>query len=259
MGPPVNVINRLEILNSGTDRERCLRMRSTGRNADQEIEILLRELYGPFAKRHHARYHSPKVPYHIIVRTFQGRPLLTPNPRFRAIAAGVLARGLKVYQSIRLFAYAALSNHLHLELQGTPAEIPRFIAYMKRELTVRWRTEINWTDTIWHRGYVSTALPTPESQQRCFAYILSHGVKEKIVRRPQEWGGLHMAHHFVGSGLVVGEWVDGTRYGKALWKEQHKPIGKRKTVDKSRYTERYEVALSPLPGDIVKSCVSSLG
>ncbi|MCP4451470.1 MAG: hypothetical protein GY809_08415 [Planctomycetes bacterium] len=169
-------------------------------NEDLGAENLLKELYGPFANRHHARYHSPEIPYHLIVRTFQGRPLLSPNQRFRAVAVGVIARGLTVYNSIRLFAYAALSNHLHLEIQGQPHEIPRFVAYLKRELTKRWRTEINWTDSIWHRGYISTALPTPESQTRCYEYILSHGVKEHLVRRPDEWSGLHMAQHLMGPG-----------------------------------------------------------
>ena len=222
-------------------------MDHTKPTADPELDALLRDLYGPLAKRHHARYHSPHIPIHVILRAFQGRPLLVPDKRFKAIAAGVLARGLVVFGSIRLFAYVALCNHFHLEIQGQPHEIPRFIAYLKRELTKRWRPCIDWTDTIWRRGYISTALPTAQSQVRCFAYILSHGVKEKIVSRPEEWTGLHMAHQVVAGKTVKGEWVDGTRLGKALWKEKQKPEHKRRQPDLEKYTTRDPLELSPLP------------
>jgi REP element-mobilizing transposase RayT len=222
-------------------------MRTTKLQIDSDIERLLGDLYGPLAKRHHARYHPPDTPFHLIIRTFQGRPLLTPNPRLKAIATGVLAKGLEVFDTIELFAYAALSNHLHLQLRGQPHQIPRFVAYLKRELTLRWGRHIGWSDSLWHRGYVSTALPTAKSQVRCFAYIFSHGVKEGFVRRPEDWTGLHMAHHGVGGEPIAGEWVNGTRLGKALWKEQQKPDGQRRRLDPARYTRTIDLHLSPLP------------
>ena len=66
----------------------------------------------------------------------------------------------------------------------------------------------------------------------CFRYILSHGVKEKITRRPEEWTGLHVAREIVSGEPLKGEWLDGTRYGKALWKQRQKPANKRRQVDK---------------------------
>ena len=174
--------------------------------------------HGPFAHRHHARHHDPEVPYHVILRTFQGRHQLVPHARFRVVAAGVLAKACAKLESIRLFAYVAMSNHLHLELQGMPKEIPRFIAYVKRELTNRWGGEIEWTDTIWKTGYVSTALPTADSQVSCLRYILSHGVKEKLVERAEDWDGLHVARELVSGESLKGEWLDGTLFGKVLWK-----------------------------------------
>lgn len=111
---------------------------------------------------------------------------------------------------------------MHLQLQGESRDIPRFVAYLKRELTNRWGAEIGWGDTLWKVGYLSTALVTADGQERCFEYVLSHGVKERIVSRPEQWTGLHAAQQLVSGQPLVGDWVDGTRYGKALWKERQK-------------------------------------
>jgi REP element-mobilizing transposase RayT len=144
------------------------------------IEAELDELYGPFRARHHARYHEPGMPYHIIVRTFQGMALLTPTDEFRKMFAGIIGRALTTYKTIQVFALGFLSNHGHTMLAGTPEQIPAFVGYIKRELTLRYGPTIDWEDTMWRDGYVSTALPTPESQVRCLQYILSQGSPAKL-------------------------------------------------------------------------------
>src|SRR2546428_76474 len=91
-----------------------------------------------FIGRHHARFHDPHVVYHVISRTFQGALLLTPGPELNDLIAGVLARAQELYTSVRLFAYAFMSNHFHLMLQGPPAQIPAFVGFLKGEVSRRW-------------------------------------------------------------------------------------------------------------------------
>ncbi len=185
--------------------------------------------------RHHARYHRADVPYHIVSRTFQGRLLLTPNHNFRRLAAGVIARAQRNNKSIKLYAYAFLGNHFHLKLQGEPNEIPKFVRFIKAELTRRWGPERGWSGTLWHDTYLSTALPTEESQLRCFEYILAQGVKEGLAGAPEEWQGLHMARQLFTEEPFIGEWFNGTKYGKARYKDEKrkKPRG----VNKAEFTQ----------------------
>lgn len=194
---------------------------------------------------HHARFHDPNVVYHVLWRTFQGRMLLTPSDELNDIAAGVVARAQDVFKNVRLYALAFLTNHCHLMLQGPADQLPAFIGYVKRELSRRWGRAVNWPGTLWSDTYYSTALPTQESQRHCFAYVLAQGVKEGLVAAPEQWPGLHIAHYVIKGRALQGGWLDGTAYGKALFKDRRRntPAG----VAKEHYIEQLTVRIDTLP------------
>ncbi len=212
----------------------------------------LRNLYGdtfnPFSSRKHARYHDPNIPYHIIARLFQGLCLLTPSPRINDIINGIIGRAQELWPDVKLYAHAVLSNHLHWMIQGHPHDIPAFIGFIKREISRRCAPIIGWKgDTMWSREYWSTALPTEEAQINCLRYIASQSVKEGLVERPEQWPGVHCAHQLWGKGPVMGTWLDGTRYGKACYKQSVRPRNKRRLVERDQYITRYEVRLTTIP------------
>ena len=89
----------------------------------------------PYLGRHHARFHDPNVVYHVLSRTFQGLFLLTPCDELNDIAAGVIARAQELYADVRFYAFAFLTNHFHLMLQGPPDQIPAFVGFLKREIS----------------------------------------------------------------------------------------------------------------------------
>jgi REP element-mobilizing transposase RayT len=215
--------------------------------AEDPVRHELEELYGPFAARHHARYHEPDMPYHIVARALQGFALLTPTAELNALIAGIIGRAQTIYTTVQIFAYGFLSNHFHLMLQGCSHEVPAFVGYIKKEITRRLGPQIGWQDTMWSEGYISTALPTAESQVRCLDYLLSQGTKEGLVCRPEQWPGLHIAKHLLLGEKVVGTWVNGTRLGKARWKERQKPVEKQRELSVDDYTETYEVEITPVP------------
>jgi len=189
---------------------------------DRHDDIIeeLKRLYGDdfelLAGWHHARYLPADVPFHVISRVFQGRHLLRPVKALNRIVAGVIGRAKTTYPNVSLFANAFLSNHVHMMLQGPTRDVVAFIGFVKREISRRWGEHpgINWPGTMWH-GYVATALPTSESQVRCLRYILSQGVKEGLVAKPQLWPGVHSAKQLLAGSKLKGEWFDATAYAVA--------------------------------------------
>ena len=191
------------------------------RNDEEDLKALLREIYGKHTKfytgTHHARFIPPDVPIHVISRVFQGRYLLVPHKVLNRIIAGVLGKAQRLYKGVKLFAIAVMCNHLHMMLQGPPDQVVAFIAYFKREVSYRWgRTPFaRWTGTMFHR-YISSALPTPESQEVCLKYILSQGVKEGAVDKPQQWPGVHAARHLLYDTPLEGEILNATEWCREM-------------------------------------------
>ena len=193
--------------------------------------------------RKHARFHDENVPYHVIFRCLEGMMLLTPDPVLNVTIAGVIGKAQEHYKHVKLFAHAFLSNHVHLMIQGPADELPGFVRFIKSEISRRYPEYFGWSGPLWEK-YLSTALPTEQSQLNCFRYILAQGVKEDLVARPEQWPGIHAAKHFVTGNKQRGRWLDGTRYGKAKHraKDRGKPLPK-----KEDYTQQTFIELSQLP------------
>ena len=209
----------------------------------------LKRLYGEdfqlLAGKHHARYLPDDVPFHVISRVFQGRHLLRPGKALNRIIAGVLGRAQTVYPGIHLFAQAFLSNHLHMMLQGPTRDVVGFIGFVKREISRRWGVHpgINWPGTMWH-SYLATALPTAKSQVQCLRYILSQGVKEGLVAKPQLWPGVHSAKQLLAGSKLKGEWFDATAYAVARDRQSRKK--RSRVATKAGFYRTYEVTLAPI-------------
>jgi REP element-mobilizing transposase RayT len=214
-----------------------------------DIHNELKRLYGDefelLAGGHHARYLRADVPFHVISRIFQGRHLLRPGRVLNRIIAGVVGRAQTVYPTVDLFAYAFLSNHVHMMLRGPTRDVVCFIGFVKREISRRWGAYpgINWPGTMWH-GYLATALPTADSQLTCFKYILSQGVKEGLVAKPQLWPGVHSAKQLLAGTPLAGEWFDATAYAVARDREARRLHPQ--PVSRSAFFKAYEIRLSPI-------------
>ncbi len=199
-----------------------------------------------FAGGHHARLIDERVPFHIISRVFQGRHLLRPCRELNDTIVGIVSRGLELFPSVRLFALAFMSNHMHLMLQGASHEVPNFVGFIKREISRRWggNENVRWPGTMWHE-YLATALPTEESQEKCFEYVLSQGVKENLVERPQDWPGVHTAKAVMGSGQLEGKWFDATGYARA--RDAARKRVRTAAVKRSEFIAKRKFGFTPIP------------
>ena len=193
----------------------------------------------------HARYQLGSVPYHIISKTLRGHFYLVPKPLINQMIAGIVGRAQHNWPEIKLYAYGFLSNHFHLMLQGEGVDIAAFVGFIKREISRRVGQHFQLPGTFWHNRYDCTALPTAKSQLKCLIYILSQGVKEDLVERPEQWPGIHCAKQLMSGRASKGTWFDATTYGKDLHAARQK--NPNATLNRRDYQLRYSIQLSPIP------------
>jgi REP element-mobilizing transposase RayT len=196
------------------------------------------------SRQRHARVHFDGVPYHIISKTLRGEFLLVPKKHTASMTAGVVAKAQANWPGVRLYGYAFMSNHFHLMVSGESEEISFFVGFIKREISRRLGLKYNLSGSLWHSRFLSTALPTPESQEQCLAYILSQGVKENLVEHPSQWPGLHCAKALLHGAVDEGSWFNGTEYGKAK-RDQERSVH-RGVVRKSEFYQTLLIKLTPI-------------
>jgi REP element-mobilizing transposase RayT len=200
----------------------------------------------PSRQINHRRYHRADIPYHVVSRIFEGVFRLVPTVEVTRIINGIFARARQNYPDIKLYAAVVLSNHFHLQLQGKPEEIPVFIGYIKREISRRIGKLQSRSGPMW-AGYDSLALPGNISEMASFRYILAHGAKERLVKRPEEWPGLHCAKSLLSKKPLEGIWFDGTSFARLYDQESRKKKGQPDQIDPNDFTSKTELFFDKLP------------
>ncbi|HTG32267.1 MAG TPA: hypothetical protein VLB76_05000 [Thermoanaerobaculia bacterium] len=176
----------------------------------------------------------------VTCRTVQGRRLLRPSPRLNEIIVGVLGRAQRLY-SVRICAYVFVSSHYHLLLDVDDArQLANFMRYLNSNLAREVGRLVRWSDGVWSRRYQSILVSGEEGAQIArLKYVLSHGVKEELVKRPRDWPGLHSVR-----ALTDGEPIEGYWFSRTL---EYAARQRGETFDRLQYATRETVTLSPLP------------
>ncbi len=170
-------------------------------------------------------------------RTLEGRMFLTPSSELNAIIEGCLAFSGKVHQ-VDIHAYAFLSNHFHLLLTVRDAkQLADFMGHFKSKLAREVNALRGRRQVLWGGRYAAVVVSGEEAAQVArLRYILSHGCKEGLVARPQDWPGVHasrtLAHY--PQAALRGVWIDRT----AAWRNSTETTATKRNV---------ELALKPLP------------
>jgi REP element-mobilizing transposase RayT len=173
-------------------------------------------------------------------RTVHGRLLLRPSQELRAITIGILARAKRKY-GVRIHAFFFLSNHFHLLLSVRDAQqLASFMCYVNSNLAREAGRLYEWKEKFWGRRYQAIIVSNEEEAQiDRLAYIVSHGVKEGLVERPQDWPGAHSVN-----ALLTGEPLEG------LWFNRTKEYAARRRgedFDRLKYATVETLTLDPLP------------
>jgi putative transposase len=175
----------------------------------------------------------------VLCRTLEGRHLLRPGPTFNRILKGVLARAAERYP-VRLFAIAALSNHLHMILWvPDQRRLSQFMEFFSGNLAKEVNRLRRRSGPVWHRRYQSTLITEEESVLlERMRYVLSQGIKEHLVARIVDWPGVHSGQDLIaGRKALVGDWIDRTRQSKARHRGKELPEAELITTHELYYSQ----------------------
>ena len=142
---------------------------------------------------------------------------------------------------VGLCGLCVMSTHLHLLLVVDDA---RQLSRVMRDLKSKLAREVNrltgWRGTVFDRRYDSAVVTAEERAQiERLLYILSHGVKESLVEKPQDWPGVHCAEALLTGESLTGHWFDRSR--------EYAARNQRQDFDRLRYATEEIVTFSPLP------------
>lgn len=135
------------------------------------------------------RMYSESGLYFVTVRTFQSRFLITPTEQVRNVLAGVLAKASTV-ADVQLHGFVALSNHVHLLVTARGTSLTPFMQYFLGNAARKVGRLVGWTGSFWQRRFSAEPVLDDASAVGRLRYLLAHGVKEGLVRTPEEWPGL---------------------------------------------------------------------
>lgn len=158
-------------------------------------------------------------------RTIQGRLLLQPTHRVAELCRGVLARAVRLYP-VEIHAFVFLGNHYHLLLTAADARrLAAFMNFLNSNLAREIGRTVRWREKFWGRRYQAIPVSDEESAQvERLIYLLRHGCKEGLVRRPTDWPGAASVKNLITGSRITGPWIDRTaEYRASLRGSRHDP------------------------------------
>jgi hypothetical protein len=186
------------------------------------------------------RYIPPGSLVEVTSRTIQGRLLLRPSRQVNDIILGVIGRALALFD-VKVCALAVLSNHFHaLLLPADAAELARFMAHIKRNISKELGRLHHWPGPLWDRRYRAIVIADEASQVERLRYIFEQGTKEGLVARPDAWPGVHCVDALVDGTPMSGTWLDRS----AMYEARRRSS---RDIERSAFECVYPVHLSPLP------------
>jgi len=186
------------------------------------------------------RFFQPEGCYFVTARCYQARLLLRPSLETNGLVGGTLARAVQMY-GVELFGFVVASNHLHLLVRAPRGNLPVFMQYLLSNIAKKVGRLVSWRGGLWERRYSAEAVIDDEALVGRLRYILSHGVKEGLVKRCSEWPGISCLAQLLGSGVRQFQWFDWTVRWKITLREHERQL-----LD-DRWARPVQLKLTPLP------------
>ena len=162
------------------------------------------------------------------------------SPRRRTGALGSPSRS-------ELFAFSVVSNHIHLVVRAPRANLPRFMQYLLTNVSKKVGKLVGWRGSFWERRYSAEPILDETALLERVRYVLSHGVKEGLVRRCREWPGLSCLPLLLDGQPRIFRWFDWTRRSSGNAHRAARPL-----LD-NRWADPEELRLTPLPNPALQS------
>jgi REP element-mobilizing transposase RayT len=162
------------------------------------------------------RFIQPNTLVATTTRTLHSRFLLRPSHELNTIINGVLGRAARRY-GMMVCHFVVMSNHIHLLTNPRSARhLALFMNYVNGNVGKKAGRLHGWKQKFWGRRYKPIAFTDEEQAQvDGLRYLLAHGCKEGLVRKPSEWPGASGLHALITGKPVVGHWFDQTAQNHA--------------------------------------------
>jgi REP element-mobilizing transposase RayT len=180
--------------------------------------------------------------YFVTARTTQARLLLRPGVSTNALVAGVLARAVAKTE-VKLHAFVVMSNHVHLLVSAEGVRLSSFMQQFLGNTARKVGRLVGWEGRFWGRRFSMQPVLDDAAAEGRLRYIVSHGVKEGLVRRPEEWPGLSCLGLLRSGGEVRAQFFHWSR----RWESGRLVEGGVGLLDE-RWAEEVGLVLTPLPG-----------
>jgi REP element-mobilizing transposase RayT len=161
------------------------------------------------------RHFDPQTIFFVTSRTIQSRFLMAPSNKTNELIGGALARAVRQCQ-VELFAYVFTSNHFHAMVRApSPIAMSKFMQRLQSNIAIKVGRLVRWRGRFFARRYSAEPIVDEGAQVERLTYILSHGVKEGLVSKCQQWPGLSCVQALLEGGrAAVHSWRNWTRRWK---------------------------------------------
>jgi hypothetical protein len=139
-----------------------------------------------------------------------------------------------------IHAFVVLGTHTHFLLSPPSAEkLARFMQFVNANIAKEAGRLHLWRERLWSRRYRSIVVSDEKSALARLRYILAHGAKEGLVRKPGEWPGPNCVAALTTGELLRGTWFD--RSAEYIARQRGE------SVLPSQFATTFDVKLTPLP------------
>ncbi len=139
----------------------------------------------------------------VVRRTHERELLLRPEPWLAELFAYALAIAQQK-TGVRLIAFEAMSNHIHVVVEDIPGRLPDFMNELNELVARAVNSEIGRRDSLWEgAGAKWTALLTPEAIEESVAYTILNCVEAGLVPVARAWGGFVTLPGTLGTERIV--------------------------------------------------------
>jgi REP element-mobilizing transposase RayT len=177
--------------------------------------------------------------YLVTARCFQARLLLRPSKETNEVLGGVLARALRL-TGVELFAFHFASNHVHLLVRAPDGNLPRFMQHLLTNISKKVGALVGWRGAFWERRYSAEPVLDDTALLGRVRYVLSHPVKDGLLRSCAEWPGLSSLSLMSDGKPRAFSWFNWTRRSNSC-----SPVARARFAE--RWAEREELRLAKLP------------
>jgi REP element-mobilizing transposase RayT len=131
----------------------------------------------------------PGTTYLLTRRCAQRQFLLRPSRKVNQIVRFCLGHAAQRY-AVRLHAYIAMSNHLHIVATDTQGNLPEFMHWVNEYIAKCVNVQLGRWESFWAPGsYSAVQLSDADDILAKMVYVYTNPVEAGLVRTAREWPG----------------------------------------------------------------------